>query len=87
MKHLLLAFAGAVPKVTHRDVGSEAGDERGSDGIGDGGVWTLGLLSCCSNDVKSNKGIETGGCALHHLEQRGSKNISKDIKRGVINYL
>lgn len=55
--------------VTHRDVGSEAGDERGSDGIGDGGVGTLGLLSCCSNDVKSDEGIETGGRTLHHLEQ------------------
>lgn len=56
-------------KVTHRDIGSEAGDKRRSDGIGDGGVGTLGLLSCCSNDVKSNEGIEAGGCSLHHLER------------------
>lgn len=56
-----------VSKVTHRDVGSEAGDERGSDGIGDRGVGALGLLSCCSYDVKPDEGIEAGGSSLHHL--------------------
>lgn len=66
----------AVCEVTHRDVGGEAGDEWGRDGIGDRGVGTLGLFSGCSDDVKSNKGVETGGCSLHHLEQaRKSKML------------
>lgn len=56
-------------EVTHRDVGGEAGDEGGSDGVGDGGVGTLCLLSRCGNYVKSDEGVETGGCSLHHLEE------------------
>lgn len=66
-----------VSKVTHRDIGSEAGDERGSDGIGDRGVGTLGLFPRSSNDVKPDKGIETGSCTLHHLQKRGKNALMR----------
>lgn len=52
---------------THRNVGSEAGDQRGSDGVRDGGVGTLGFLSSSRYDVKSYKGIEASSCTLHDL--------------------
>lgn len=52
---------------THRDIGSETGDQRGSDGVGDRCVGTLGFLSGGSYDVKPNKGIEASGCTLHDL--------------------
>lgn len=52
---------------THRDIGSETGDQRGSDGVGDGCVGTLGFLSGGGYDVKPNKGIEASGCTLHDL--------------------
>lgn len=55
---------------THRDIGSEAGDQRGSDGIGDGCVGTLGFFSRGGYDVKPNKGIEASGCTLHDLLDR-----------------
>ena len=68
--------------VTHGNVCSEASDEGGSDGVGDGGVGTLGLLSRCGDDVKSDEGVETGGCSLHHLEEASEmmahiKNLSR----------
>lgn len=66
-----------VAVVTHRDVGGEAGDERGGDGVGDGGVRTLGLLSRRSDDVESNKGVEAGGRSLHHLEPNRSRRLIK----------
>jgi len=72
---------------THRDVGSEAGDERGGDGVGDGGVGTLGLLSCCSNNVKPNEGVEASGCTLHHLQPTKGKryfSLNKEIKPAAI---
>lgn len=56
-------------ETTHGDIGSETGDEGRSDGVRDGGVGALGLLSCRRNDVESNKRVETGRCSLHHLEQ------------------
>lgn len=56
--------------VTHRDVGGEAGDERRGDGVRDGGVGTLGLLSRRGDDVEADEGVETGGCPLHHLHHK-----------------
>lgn len=55
---------------THRNIGSEAGDQRGSDGIGDGCVGTFGFLSRGGYNVKPNKGIEASGCTLHDLLDR-----------------
>lgn len=52
----------------YRDVGSEAGKQRGSDGVRDGGVGVSGLLTCSGNDVKANEGVKAGGGALHHLD-------------------
>lgn len=58
---------------TYRHISCQARDERGCDGVGDGGVGVLGLLSCGSNDVEANEGIETGCSPLEHLW--GGSNI------------
>ena len=56
--------------VTYGHVGGEAGDQRGGDGVGDGGVGVLGLLARGGDDVKTDEGVEAGGRALHHLVRR-----------------
>lgn len=52
---------------TYRHISCQARDERGCDGVGDGGVGILCLFSRGSNDVKANEGIETGRSPLEHL--------------------
>lgn len=59
---------------TYGDVGGEAGDERRGDGVRDGRVGTLGLLSRRGDDVESNEGVETSGGALHHLRRSSEES-------------
>lgn len=73
-------MAGPAGLATYRDVGCEAGDERGGDGVGDGGVGTLGLLSCGGDDVKANKGIETRRRPLHDLQCQRQTNVDEDTE-------
>jgi len=56
---------------TYGHVGGEAGDQRGGDGVGDGGVGVLGLLARGGDDVEADEGVEAGGRALHHLGRGG----------------
>ena len=55
---------------TYGHVCGEAGDQRGGDGVGDGGVGVLGLLARGGDDVEADEGVEAGGRALHHLGRR-----------------
>lgn len=52
---------------TYRHVCCQACDERGRDGVGDGGVGTLRFFSCGSNDVEADEGIETRRSPFEHL--------------------
>lgn len=52
---------------TDRHVGGEAGDQRGGDGVRDGGVWVFRLLSRRRDDVEADEGVEASRCTLHHL--------------------
>lgn len=63
--------------VTDRHVGSEACDQRGGDGVRDGGVGVFRLLSCRCDDVEADEGVETGRCSLHHLNGNERKSISQ----------
>lgn len=54
-------------ETTYRHISCQARDERGCDGVGDGGVGILRLFSRGCNDVKANEGIETGRSPLEHL--------------------
>lgn len=58
---------------TYGHISCQARDERGCDGVGDGSVGILGLLSRGSNDVEANEGIETGRSPFEHLQ--GGSNI------------
>lgn len=64
----------------YRDIGSEAGEQRGGNGVRDGGVGVPGLLPCSGDDVKANEGVKTGGGALHHLDhqrERATERMSE----------
>lgn len=52
---------------TYRHVCCQARDERGCDGVGDGGVGTLRFFSCGSDDVEADEGIETRRSPFEHL--------------------
>ena len=52
---------------TYGHICCQARDERGRDGVGDGGVGTLGFFSRGSNDVEADEGIETRRSPFEHL--------------------
>lgn len=64
---------------TDRDVGGEAGDQRGSDGVRDGCVGIFRLLSSCCDDVKPNEGVETRSCTFHDLDTEKLQKLLKTL--------
>lgn len=59
---------------TYGHICCQARDERGRDGIGDGGVGTLRFFSRGSDDVEADEGIETRRSPFEHL--CGGRSIS-----------
>lgn len=53
---------------TYRNIGCQTGNQGSCDSIWNRGVGTLCFLSCGSNDVKADEGIETCGCTLQNLK-------------------
>lgn len=61
---------------TYGHVCRQARDERGRDGVGDGGVGILRFFSRGSNDVKADEGVETGRSPFEHLCGGASVSVS-----------
>jgi len=59
---------------TYGHICRQACDERGRDGIGDGGVGTFCFFSRGSDDVKADEGVETRRGPFEHL--RGGPSVS-----------